>query len=461
MTNESRPEWAVRIQIEREVRKWSKYEMARQLMKAADLQQGEVDNLARQIRDHEKGRHFPREWAPAYAAAFTLTEAEIFGEPEQQSGSVDQRISDRSSQAVLRDPSAVNVDGAGTLDDWDDMERRRMLLTALGLGTLAATGEPIRQLLAQTLQSEQRTIEDWHLTYADHWHSLGRHSPVQVRDNLIIDLVALQHQVQTADARDLPELDRIVAALSAVHANVLTRLGEDGAAVRWWRTAKAAADRSGDLDLRLMVRADEAGCGLYGQRDLTTVIRLIDSAQNIAGDTPRSGLVMSVCHRAKALALMGNAREAHHTLTELLDLASAQSPTAQFGFRHSIVVSSIHFARSWVYAHTGDEPAADDARSHVLSTPGLDYQYATNVRLHEAQCAVENGGIDAGMQRASDILADLTPIQQSHVITETGKAVLRTVPLDQQDRPAVRQFREVLASTAPKLALTPGISSAV
>ncbi|HEY4853965.1 MAG TPA: hypothetical protein VII22_24530 [Streptosporangiaceae bacterium] len=78
----------------------------------------------------------------------------------------------------------------------------------------------------------------------------------------------------------------------------------------------------------------------------------------------------------------------------------------------------------------------------------LDYQYAANVRLHEALCTVTNGGIDTGARQAADILAALPSGQHSHMITETGKTVLRAVPLEKRQLPAVREFREVLATTA-------------
>ena len=59
-----------------------------------------------------------------------------------------------------------------------------------------------------------------------------------------------------------------------------------------------------------------------------------------------------------------------------------------------------------------------------------------------------NGGIDTGARQAADILAALPSGQHSHMITETGKTVLRAVPLEKRQLPAVREFREVLATTA-------------
>jgi hypothetical protein len=79
MSDGERPAWAVRLQAEREARGWNKREMARQLHKAAGNQHAPVDSLSRQIRGWEAGNHFPRDWAAAYATAFGMEEADVFG----------------------------------------------------------------------------------------------------------------------------------------------------------------------------------------------------------------------------------------------------------------------------------------------------------------------------------------------------------------------------------------------
>jgi transcriptional regulator with XRE-family HTH domain len=81
MTDErERPPWAERLQAEREGRGWSKAEMGRRLRRAIGAEHTPVDSLTRQIRDWEKGKHFPRDWAAAYAIAFRLDESELFSE---------------------------------------------------------------------------------------------------------------------------------------------------------------------------------------------------------------------------------------------------------------------------------------------------------------------------------------------------------------------------------------------
>ena len=89
-----------------------------------------------------------------------------------------------------------------------------------------------------------------------------------------------------------------------------------------------------------------------------------------------------------------------------------------------------------------------EARGRVLSYR-QEYQYAANVSLHDALCTVVKSGIAEGARHASGVLSSMPSGFRSHMITETGKTVLRAVPLEKRQLPAVREFREVLATTAP------------
>ncbi|MGW0801394.1 hypothetical protein [Nonomuraea sp. NPDC002799] len=67
-----------------------------------------------------------------------------------------------------------------------------------------------------------------------------------------------------ASGSELTEPYRVAALLAAIQANALTRVSDHGAAIRWWSTARKTADTSRDLELRLLVRSEEAIHGLYG-----------------------------------------------------------------------------------------------------------------------------------------------------------------------------------------------------
>lgn len=329
--------------------------------------------------------------------------------------------------------------------EWDEMERRLFLqLTGIGLGAGATgtlSGEPIRQLLETNFQ-RPRDLDDWTLTCADHLHAIRTRSPAEVHEGLTIDLFALQRQLRRTESPDgRRELQRIVAALSVLYANVLTRLGAHGPAIRWWETARNSAESAGDLDLHLIVSASEAGFGLYGQRSPETVLYLAQRAQQKSPHSKSVGMAKALCAEAKALALLGRHQEARQKVDTLTHFTPAGGndliPSYWTG-------DQVDFAESWVRAAAGEESRADMARERVLATAG-DYQYVANVHLHGALCTVVNGGVDSGVRQAIGILDALPSSQRSAMIFATAHMVARTVPIDSRDRPAVRDLRTVLA----------------
>ncbi|MEV6983247.1 helix-turn-helix transcriptional regulator [Sphaerisporangium sp. NPDC051017] len=338
----------------------------------------------------------------------------------------------------------------------DDMERRAALqllagLTGLGvLGTPGISGEPLRRLLELSPDQAHRAIEDWELTCADHLHALRTRPPAQVAADLLIDLLAVRRQLDASTPEDVIELQRVMAALSTLHANVLTRLGDHGAAIRWWRTARQAADASGDLELQLSVRATETGHGLFGQRDPATVLRLTQNAQQIAGDHPSLGLALVLCSEAKALMLLGRHAEAQQTLKTFRDLVTADPPAVSImtGYWK---YGQLPNAENTIYAGVGNEAEANSAGERLLAV-NSDYATAASVRLKGALCTVVNGGIDQGMQLAALVIDALPQVYNDKIVLQTGRMVLSAVPRHQRDRPSVAEFREMLALESAKSA---------
>jgi transcriptional regulator with XRE-family HTH domain len=338
--------------------------------------------------------------------------------------------------------------GGADEEERDAMERRRLLqwaATGLGAGALGLSAEPVRQMLDLALTGDQRSLEDWEIACADHLHAIRTRPPAQVRDDLAVDLLAVQHQLDTTpEGRAAIELRRVTAMLAVLHATALSRLGEHGAAIRWFRTARNAADASGDLDLRLVVRGQEATSGLYGQRDSQTVLRLTHHAQQIAG--PRSfGLAKIASTQARALSMLGRHDEARRTLDTVVRLAESNSRWQGPSFWNP---AEVHFAESFVHAAGGNEAATDRARDDFVAFPhgcAVDYQYQVNIQLHRALCTVVQGGTEQGVQQAATVLHDLPGTYRTNIITETGRMVLRAVPLDRHERPAVAGLRNALA----------------
>lgn len=289
---DNRPAWAKRLQSEREAHDWTKAEMARQLMRTAGTEHGDIKNLARQIRDWEKGLHRPRDWWEHYATVFDLSEVELL-----DTGS-----------------SATDHDG----------DRRRLLasLALLGIDTVSRTKplEPIRQALTRAIPGglQGHLVEDWEEIAFEHGHTFLTTPPNELLPDLAADLVGLMDSINVVpDSGTREDLCGPAGKMAALMAMTASALGERRHARDWWKTARHAADASRDQGLKVWVRGYEATNSLYSGRPLSVVLRLSEQAIAIADESAGAAAMEAMASRSQALAMMGRAEEADAALHEL------------------------------------------------------------------------------------------------------------------------------------------------
>ncbi|MFB9250415.1 multiprotein-bridging factor 1 family protein [Sphaerisporangium melleum] len=349
--------------------------------------------------------------------------------------------------ATNRITRGYRENGTCALTGGDDMERRHLLqLASLGLlaqSPIFNTGEHVRQMLERSLGVPSGGSEDhWEAVCADHLRALLNQPPRQALDDLVVDLALLYQQMSVAPADQITRLQRIAAWMSQMHANLLTRLGEYGQALRWWRTARQAADASQDIDMRVWVRGSEAVFGLYSPRSLDSVLTLARSAQSLATERLTPGLLQAVSAEAQTLAVMGKNQEACDSVQRLHDLVERAQLKGRFGWSGD----QAFFVSSWVHSFGGDSEAAREARDSTFAQSPC-YQNATNVRLHEAISVARSGGHNEALQLVTQVLTDLDPAYRSRMITHTARRVLDTVPLDK--RAALPDYRTALNTPIP------------
>ncbi|MEO3809446.1 helix-turn-helix transcriptional regulator [Sphaerisporangium sp. B11E5] len=324
----------------------------------------------------------------------------------------------------------------------DEMERRHLFQLA-GWGLLAqspifSTGEHIRQMLERALGTAgTRTEDQWEAICADHVQALRTQPPATARDDLLVDLTLLHQQLSAAAPDKAAHLQRIMAWMSQMHANLLTRLGQYGEARRWWLTSRQAADSSKDVAMRVWVRGTEAVFGLYSPRAIETVLTLAREAQSLAAGHVSPGLYQAVGAEAQALALLGRQSEAKEAVGRMHDLAGRLSSSTTLPWSSG----SAWFVTSWVHSFGGATEAAREARDNTL-TQSPCFQNAANVRLHEAISVASSGGHNEALRLATEVLSDLDPTYRTHMINHTARLVLDTIPpAERPTLPALGDYR--------------------
>ncbi|GAA2119879.1 helix-turn-helix transcriptional regulator [Actinomadura alba] len=276
MSDSERPGWAVRLRAEREARGWNKREMARRLLRAAGHAYGSLDSLTRQIRDWENGRHFPRDWAGAYATAFGVPEAALFLRP-----------------AMAELPDAADFD--------DELE-------ALELARRAAASD----VGAETLEVLEMVVDEFAIAYPGT-------PPAELLRRV---RRTLSYVMQLLDGRKtLTEHRRLLVVggwLSLLAATCHTDLHQRSAATARLRAAAQMAEHADHPEIAAWCLETEAWRALT-DGDYQRAVTLSKGAQTVAPKSS-SAYVQATAQEGRAWARLGARPETHKSLDRVARL---------------------------------------------------------------------------------------------------------------------------------------------
>ncbi|WP_395103753.1 XRE family transcriptional regulator [Actinomadura sp. SCN-SB] len=435
MTDQRPPAWAVRINSEREAREWGKWEMARRLLGALNIKptQDKVKNLARQILDWEKGKHFPRDWAQAYATAFDIPHEELFGADEATA------------------PRTGTVETSTTPDLEDDEVKRRaalQLLTAITAGAAVPPGtlEHVLSGIDDAL-GNPLDLDGWEAVVHEYGQVLATRPAGALVADLTADIVAVGKLLKRhRDESDQAGLLRVSAGLSGLLAIDLGDTGNQRAARVAWSTAGRAADGSGDQSLRVWVRGRAAQDAAMAGRPASVIVGLAEEAMRIADDVPSTGLARAHAARAYAATALGDTAQAHASLAALTrtfdclpDSTGSQTSPLSYG------ATQLLWAKSYVQALTGDDRADETVAQALALYPPSAAAPITNLSLMQAAMLVNSGEINTGLEHAiTSLRSSQGRVTSAGARLITGK-ILNAVPEQARALSAARELRAITA----------------
>jgi hypothetical protein len=189
-------------------------------------------------------------------------------------------------------------------DGDDAMERRAAvrLLAALGVGT-AVPVSTIDTILSDVNRSigdrDELHLDDWERIVQEYGFRTNAGPLGVLIKDLTADITEIKHALDRKPSESSrASLLRIIASLSQVLACELMHTQAWSEARRAHRTARWAADASGDRALRVSIRAGEAWNAFSMGQSPETVVSMTDDAISIAGDSPSSGLANAHSVRA-------------------------------------------------------------------------------------------------------------------------------------------------------------------
>jgi transcriptional regulator with XRE-family HTH domain len=335
-------------------------------------------------------------------------------------------------------------------DDEDPVKRRAFLLDLAVLAGIAHTDpagalEAARHELNGAIAQERASadVSEWHAIAVEYGEAYLTTAPAELLSSLGRDFaglrIALSRHGDDAAAR---ELCRVAALLAAFTAQTIGNLGHAQDEWRWWRTARAAAGRSGDRECELWVRGREI-VRKNDHQPRSAVLHLAGEAEALAGQA-LPGLVLAA--KAEALALTdGRGADTRAALAALREL-----PAGHGGSLLAWSEENLHNAETFTWSRLGDLEETDRARCAALAL----YQPSANVRwpaeneLHLAFCLVRSGDIAGGTSHAREIVTRLPAVHRTGPILSNARSVLDAIPEPGRRRADTQEYREWLNDLA-------------
>jgi hypothetical protein len=368
------------------------------------------------------------------------------------------QVQERFRRAVRASEASIELgSNASTLplagEEVEDVLRREFLTNVSLAGVGAALGlELTRHSLNQAMAAGPCTdIDDWYEVVRDYGDGFTTETPSDLHEQLLADILSLQAALgRTSSADRKRELYKVGALLSQWMAQTIGDLGKHREAKRWWRTARYAADSSGDLHIMLYIRGRNAIRSIYDGRSPALIIEAIDGTEELMAHAPTVGLPSLLAARAQSYAMLGRAQEAEAGLQRLRAVFS-QLPGQMTG-DHSwhpwaYPMERVRFTESFVYSYLGQTNAAGAAQDSALRLfPVTSLRGPVQIELQRALCQVRTGDSGQGAQHATATIEGLPAEHRTRYVTSLGEQVMAAIPPGDRRGAAAQELADLIKS---------------
>jgi tetratricopeptide (TPR) repeat protein len=288
--------------------------------------------------------------------------------------------------------------------------------TTAGYGALYMTAPPLR-LLCDVL-----------LDFSDVRRMCAEHQPIECAERLC----------------------RLAVQLAGLTAIAMIDLGDQRLARSFFRTARTAADETGDRRLRAWVAAREALVPLY-YGDPREAAALARAATDMAGRKPCVAGVIAPVVEARALARLAGrgrrealdrARIALDRAREMLsELPPADTANTAFGYTER----QLFFHEGDALVTLGDYQGATRAFAHALRLyPPAEFLDRALVMFGEARCLAEADEPEQALRLGRDILVSLPRPHRSEIVLHVARGLADSVAARHARLPALRDYRQAV-----------------
>ena len=355
--------------------------------------------------------------------------------------------------------------GSTELGEEDIVLRRHLLQLLAGAGVTATAPldgqligaiDGLRRRMDDTLVSatvSPTMLDQWEETILGYGQQYQNTPSLRMLCDVLLDFSEIRRMCDQRQPVELQErLCRIASQLSGMSGLIMINLGDHRLARSFFRTARTAADETGDRSLRAWVTARESLVPMY-YGDPREALHLARKAQDLAGRTPCAAAAMAPAVEARALGMLAlrgrtdagpSARRALVRGRSIFEqLKQDDVSDLAYGFTER----QLAFYEGDTYTNLGDHQRGEEALSRALtlytSTDRLD---RTLVRLDRATCRLHAGEPEAALAAGQEAIYDLPPEHRSDILMHRARQLGVAAAAKHGEIMAVRDYREALSA---------------
>jgi len=325
-------------------------------------------------------------------------------------------------------------------------------------GAGAGLSEPALEVISTTRERIDDTLGACrvHLSVMDQWERVVyRHGevfstvpPITLLSDVLVDFGQLRKLLEQPQSLAASQrLTRVVALVTTVVGNLLCYLANPTESRAWLRTAGVAADETGDRALRAWVLLQEAHLSLYFGNP-HAVIELTQQATALAGDKPSVAAALAPAVAARALALLGRARETEAALERAYAAHARLRPEdtdpVNVLFNYPERVLHFHASNALTHIHRTARAYQERKKAAALYAKTSEHIHPALMDMDHALCLIYAGGVNEACRYAQRTLRDLPSEYRVGIVWTRARAVLDAIPAKFHQTPYVRAFQEVV-----------------
>jgi hypothetical protein len=374
-----------------------------------------------------------------------------------------------SSPRLSRVHYRADGPAGGTDGDEEDIVLRRTLLQILAGAGVVLDGQilgavdGIRRRMDDTLVNASVSptmLDQWEETVQGYGQQYMSTPPLRLLCDVLLDFSEVRRMCEQRQPIELQErLCRIAAQLSGLSGVIMIDLGDHRLSRSFFRTARTAADETGDRGLRAWVSVREALVPMY-YGDPRESLHLARRAQDLAGRAPSVAGAMAPIVEARALGMLVKRGRNEAVPSAKRALARGQAVFSQLGkdqvkdTAFGYTERQLAFHMGDTYTNLGDHGNAEETLRKALTLyPATEELDRTLIWLDRASCRLQEGEPEEALRTAKETILAVSEAHRTDIVIHRARQLASAVVAQYGDIRAAREFRDALAAPA-----TPGIA---